>query len=78
MNSVDFFLVLNNLNIFPFTDTNECHLNQHNCSVNANCINMPGSFKCECKNGYTGDGYACNGNVMITNYIFANIITFRY
>jgi len=38
----------------------ECLANIDNCDVNANCINVPGSFDCVCNSGYTGDGVACN------------------
>lgn len=32
-----------------------------NCSLNANCINLIGSFKCQCRPGFQGDGYVCDG-----------------
>lgn len=31
----------------------------HNCHANANCINLIGRHKCECKPGFAGDGYNC-------------------
>ena len=31
----------------------------HNCHEFAMCINVPGSFECECGPGYFGDGYNC-------------------
>jgi len=30
-----------------------------NCNTNASCTNDPGSFKCGCNPGYTGDGVTC-------------------
>lgn len=43
------------------TDIDECSTNTHNCSLNANCTNTDGSFKCVCKEGFTGDGNSCSG-----------------
>ncbi|CAH3192860.1 unnamed protein product, partial [Porites evermanni] len=41
-------------------DVDECSSSKHNnCSSNADCSNLPGSFKCDCKSGYTGDGVDC-------------------
>lgn len=48
---------------FPsLIDLNECYTSDaNNCSVNADCVNKPGTFECNCKPGYTGDGVVCNG-----------------
>ena len=43
------------------TDENECENGAHNCSLNAECINMFGSFNCTCLQGYSGDGVKCSG-----------------
>ncbi|XP_028855715.1 cartilage oligomeric matrix protein [Denticeps clupeoides] len=37
------------------TDINECEVSNGDCVENANCINTPGSFRCTCKPGYSGD-----------------------
>ena len=42
-------------------DIDECVTGRHNCSENANCTNTNGSFTCQCKEGYTGDGVECEG-----------------
>jgi len=43
------------------TDWNECTMGIHTCHGFAMCINVPGSFECECEPGYSGDGYEmCN------------------
>ncbi|CAH3170164.1 unnamed protein product [Porites evermanni] len=39
----------------------ECLKNSHNCSENATCTNMEGSFNCSCKPGYVGNGHSCSG-----------------
>ena len=31
---------------------NECAIRADNCGENSVCVNKPGSFKCECKDGY--------------------------
>lgn len=37
-------------------DVNECELGNHNCASNKErCINLWGSFKCICKQGFTGE-----------------------
>ena len=41
------------------TDNDECALNTHNCHLNADCINIPNAFQCDCKVGYTGNGVHC-------------------
>ena len=33
-------------------DVNECAIRADNCGENSVCVNKPGSFKCQCKNGY--------------------------
>ena len=41
--------------------TNECARETHNCSKNADCIDLPQGFACKCKDGYSGDGVTCTG-----------------
>ncbi|MCP4364964.1 MAG: hypothetical protein GY800_06650 [Planctomycetes bacterium] len=43
------------------SDVDECSDGTHNCSLNANCTNIDGSFECACKAGYAGDGFSCKG-----------------
>ena len=47
---------------FKFTtlDINEC-LTGTACHVNADCTNTIGSFACQCRPGYVGDGINCAG-----------------
>ncbi|XP_030580184.1 fibrillin-2-like isoform X2 [Archocentrus centrarchus] len=41
------------------TDIDECEKGSHKCDMNAACINIPGSFKCRCRDGWVGDGFKC-------------------
>ena len=48
------------------TDVDECNaLGVNNCSSNADCVNEPGSFRCNCEPGYSGDGVKCTGELHI-------------
>lgn len=40
-------------------DIDECLEGVDDCSASATCINVPGSFQCECETGYEGDGKTC-------------------
>lgn len=40
-------------------DVDECATGDNNCHHNATCLNIEGSFKCKCRNGYVGDGVSC-------------------
>lgn len=44
-----------------YTDTNECVQGTDDCDDNAICINTVGSFVCNCRVGYQGDGRICEG-----------------
>ena len=44
-------------------DIDECVTGTHNCNESANCTNTNGSFTCQCKEGYTGDGVDCEGKI---------------
>lgn len=43
------------------TDVDECAALPGPCSDNAICINTDGSFLCECRPGFTGNGFQCEG-----------------
>ena len=44
---------------FHFSDINECTTENGGCHRFAACINTPGSFRCICDEGFSGDGYEC-------------------
>lgn len=44
-------------------DVNECSADSSPCDKNAGCTNTEGSYSCTCKEGYTGDGSTCEGNL---------------
>lgn len=44
------------------------------CSVYAECTNTDGGHTCECKNGYVGNGFRCEGNC---RYFPTLILIFR-
>ncbi|XP_060119385.1 fibrillin-2 [Heteronotia binoei] len=41
------------------TDVDECEIGAHNCDLQASCVNVPGSFRCSCKEGWIGNGIKC-------------------
>ena len=45
-----------------FADVNECENGQTNrCNRDAICNNTNGSYSCQCKQGFVGDGFNCTG-----------------
>ena len=68
-------MTLINFNKF-YADINECLSNP--CSVNGNCQNTDGSFTCTCKDGFTGSGFVCNGNLDLYIFLFRVIFFFFY
>ena len=47
--------------MYSCADIDECALNQDNCNDNADCVNIPASFQCVCREGYEGSGTICTG-----------------
>ena len=45
--------------LFLSLDYDEC--GNSPCDPNGSCTNIPGSFTCECNDGYSGDGATCSG-----------------
>ena len=40
-------------------DQDECELGKSFCHADATCINSPGSYLCQCNDGFVGDGILC-------------------
>ncbi|KAL9979690.1 hypothetical protein ACROYT_G017390 [Oculina patagonica] len=57
------------------TDIDECAQGDAKCSKSADCVNLPGSYKCNCKNGFSGDGFNCaaSGTSTVT-VIFYHVV----
>lgn len=45
-------------------DINECDNGKNDCHGNAKCSNVPGSYTCQCKEGFVGDGRRCDGTYL--------------
>ena len=50
-------------------DVDECSLDLAECSSDAKCINIEGSYECYCSSGYEGDGFICKG-INIHHYAY--------
>lgn len=46
-------------------DIDECITGNHNCDVNASCIDTVGGHNCSCKEGFAGEGRSCLGKLPI-------------
>ncbi|KAG5668747.1 hypothetical protein PVAND_016674 [Polypedilum vanderplanki] len=54
-------VALNTTEVVKYTyaecpDLDECMLDIHDCHPNAECHNIPGSYICQCRKGFLGDG----------------------
>ena len=55
------------VSFFFLIDIDECSTGEKMCHKHASCIDTEGSYKCECKPGYNGDGKQCTGRKLRTN-----------
>src|SRR5699024_10989536 len=45
---------------FNCSEVDECQSDDNSCSINGQCTNSPGSYQCECDEGFEGDGFNCS------------------
>lgn len=49
---------------FP-ADIDECAAKMHYCHANTVCVNLPGSYRCDCVMGYVRvDDFSCTGELL--------------
>ena len=53
------FYIIFCLCIRNLIDIDECTTLNHDCSPNGECTNVDGTFLCNCKAGFRGDGKTC-------------------
>ena len=57
------------------SDINECKNGTHDCDQdNGTCSNTPGSYTCQCRPGYTGNGRNCSG----ISYLVSSLLGVMY
>lgn len=56
------FLQVIAFGLFCVSDLDECSNGTHMCNNNADCHNTMGSYRCTCKDGFSGDGFFCSGH----------------
>ena len=65
-----------------FLDVDECQSSP--CHADAGCSNGPGSFRCQCRPGFHGDGFALCENISdlivaaITSSLDTTIVCIRF
>ena len=56
---------INSIIFCSISDVDECNNTTFPCGDNANCTDTDGSFRCDCLNGFQGDGFNCTGTYFI-------------
>ena len=59
--------------LFFIIDINECNNITYPCHANATCNNTNGSYICDCRKGYDGDGTNCTGMYLISFIMFVSM-----
>ena len=60
--------------MFLLLDVDECLDGTDDCDAKATCGNVPGTYTCDCIEGYAGTGQQCAGN----NAVYFMIIYYIY
>ena len=58
------------------SDVNECNEGSHTCSPHAICRNEIGSYRCDCKDGFKGDGHVCSGRYTVYSSLSNQVTTY--
>ena len=58
-------------------DINECLTGDFVCHRNARCVNTIGSYRCDCNDGYVGDGQTCIPIGKLNMIYHGHLIEFR-
>ena len=54
------------MSLIVHTDVDECaNRNSNECHENADCFNTDGSYTCCCRRGYHGNGFMCEGGIIV-------------
>lgn len=61
--------------VLLFVDLDECYMNEHLCSADADCLNMDGGYECRCKGEFVGDGFSCAGKTYTRVYNLSYSLT---
>lgn len=64
-NDTSAFALQTDENLSTVSDVDECASGEDLCDLNAYCMAFPNTiaYACQCKDGYTGDGYSCQQKV---------------
>ena len=66
--------------IFKFSfftaDIDECLVDPSLCDKNAACTNSEGSYRCTCKQGFTGVGAVCEGTYKFSEKVIMTSVRY--
>lgn len=63
---------------YLLTDINECASDSAVCEHDALCVNLPGSYACQCKLGYQITDNACQGKQCFIKRVRTNLYIYEY